>query len=45
MLIGYFATLAEADRSVLFDPPNPARPDVREAAGWCGGLKSIRGVT
>jgi len=32
-LVGYFQTLADADRSVLFSPPNPSMPDVRRASG------------
>jgi len=32
-LVGYFQTLAQADRSVLFTPPNPSMPDVRAASG------------
>jgi hypothetical protein len=32
-LIGYFSTLDEADRSILFVNPTPKMPDVRTATG------------
>lgn len=32
-LVGYFETLAIADRSVKFVPPQPAMPDPRTSTG------------
>ncbi|MDH6182176.1 hypothetical protein M2152_002358 [Microbacteriaceae bacterium SG_E_30_P1] len=32
-LVGYFPTLAVADRAVLFTPPRPRMPDPRTSSG------------
>ena len=40
-LVGYYASLDEANRSVKFTPLNPVMPDIRTASGW-GGSRDTR---
>ena len=42
-LVGYYNTLDEADRSVMFSPDTPKTPDVRESAGWAAAPPNSRG--